>query len=144
MPSLRTSLAILILPLAARAITPEEAEFFETKIRPVLVEQCYKCHGPDKQKGDLRLDSRAAVLKGSDVGLVAVPGKPEESSLITSIRHQGDSKMPEKADKLPADQIADRAGDALIWNMDELYARECIKHLTGEVRRAAVSGRPEK
>ncbi len=106
MIQLRTSLALLLLPLAARAITPEEAEFFEKQIRPVLVEQCYKCHGPEKQKGDLRLDSRAALLKGSDVGLVAVAGKPEESSLITSIRHQGDSKMPEKADKLPAAQIA--------------------------------------
>lgn len=106
MPTLRTSLALLLLPLAARAITPQEAEFFEKKVRPVLAEQCYKCHGPEKQKGDLRLDSRAAVLKGADVGPVAVLGKPEESSLIKSIRHEGDSKMPGKGEKLPADQIA--------------------------------------
>ena len=106
MLTIRTSFALLLLPLAARAITPEEAEFFETKIRPVLVEQCYKCHGPDKQKGDVRLDSRAAMLKASDDGPIASPGKPEESELIKSIRHLGDSKMPEKADKLPDAQIA--------------------------------------
>ena len=107
MPSLRATLALLSLPLAAHAaITPEQTEFFEKKIRPVLAEQCYSCHGPDKQKGELRLDSRDAVLKGADVGAVVVSGKPEESSLIKSIRHTGDSKMPGKGDKLPEDQIA--------------------------------------
>ena len=103
---IRTSLALLILPLAARAITPEEAEFFEKKIRPVLAEQCYKCHGPDKQKGDVRLDSRAALLKPAEDGPIATPGKPDESELIRTIRHVGDSKMPAKGEKLPEDQIA--------------------------------------
>src|SRR5271165_1231604 len=90
----------------AFAITPQESEFFEKQVRPVLVEQCYKCHGPDKQKGALRVDSRAAILKGTDDGPVIVPGKPDESEFIKSIKHIGDSKMPEKADKLPAAQIA--------------------------------------
>jgi mono/diheme cytochrome c family protein len=91
---------------AGRAITPQETEFFEKNIRPVLAEQCYKCHGPDKQKGALRVDSRAAILKGTDDGAVVVPGKPDESEFIKSLRHIGDSKMPEKADKLPDAQIA--------------------------------------
>jgi mono/diheme cytochrome c family protein len=102
-------LALLFFGLAAAAvgaISPEEAEFFEKRIRPVLVEQCHSCHGPEKQKAELRLDSREALLKGSDLGPVVVAGKPEESSLIKSIRHEGDSKMPEKADKLPDEQIA--------------------------------------
>ena len=90
----------------AVAITPQETEFFEKQVRPVLVEQCYKCHGPDKQKGALRVDSRAAILKGTDDGPVVVPGKPDESEFIKSIKHIGDSKMPEKADKLPDAQIA--------------------------------------
>jgi mono/diheme cytochrome c family protein len=102
----RLSLTLLVLPCAARAITPEETEFFEKQIRPVLVEQCIKCHGPEKQKGDVRLDSRAALLKQSEDGAIAVPGKPDESELIKSIRHQGDSKMPAKADKLSDHQIA--------------------------------------
>lgn len=99
------ALAGAVLPRAV-AITPQEAEFFEKQVRPVLAEQCYKCHGPEKQKGALRMDSRAAILKGTDDGPIVVPGKPEDSELIKSIKHVGDSKMPEKADKLPDAQIA--------------------------------------
>jgi mono/diheme cytochrome c family protein len=98
--------SIFAMASVACAITPEETEFFEKRVRPVLAEQCYSCHGEKKTKADLRLDSRAAILKGSDLGPVVVAGKPEESSLIKSIRHEGDSKMPEKADKLPDEQIA--------------------------------------
>jgi mono/diheme cytochrome c family protein len=90
----------------ARAAAPEQIEFFEKQVRPVLADQCYKCHGPEKQKGGLRIDSREALLKGGEDGAVVVPGKPEESSFIKSINHIGDSKMPEKADKLPDAQIA--------------------------------------
>jgi mono/diheme cytochrome c family protein len=90
----------------AMAITPQETEFFEKQVRPVLVEQCYKCHGPDKQKGSLRVDSRAAILKGTDDGPIVVPGHPDQSEFIKSIKHTGDTKMPEKADKLPDAQIA--------------------------------------
>ena len=90
---------------AAWAITPQEAEFFEKNIRPVLADQCFKCHGPEKQKAALRVDSKAGLLKGTDDGPVVVPGKPEESSFIKSLRHEGDSKMPEKADKLGDAQI---------------------------------------
>ncbi|MES2570015.1 MAG: PSD1 and planctomycete cytochrome C domain-containing protein [Verrucomicrobiota bacterium] len=95
-----------VAPARAAAMTPQETEFFEKQVRPVLVEHCYKCHGAEKQKAELRLDSRAAFLKGSDTGPVVVPGKPDESSFIKSIRHEGDSKMPEKADKLSEAQIA--------------------------------------
>ena len=102
--------ALFTVPLFAlaplRAVTPQEAEFFEKKVRPVLAEQCYKCHGPEKQKAALRVDSRAAILKGTEDGPVIVEGKPEQSSFIKSIRHEGDSKMPEKADKLTGEQIA--------------------------------------
>jgi mono/diheme cytochrome c family protein len=99
------ALVCAVVPRAV-AITPQETEFFEKQVRPVLVEQCYKCHGPDKQKGALRVDSRAAILKGTDDGPIVVPGKPEVSEFIKSIKHIGDSKMPEKADKLPDAQIA--------------------------------------
>lgn len=96
-------LALFTLP--ASAITPQETEFFEKSIRPVLVEQCYKCHGPEKQKAALRVDSREAILKGTDIGKVVVLGKPEESDFIKSLKHTGESKMPEKADKLSDAQI---------------------------------------
>ncbi len=91
---------------AFAVVTPEQAEFFEKQVRPVLVDQCVKCHGPEKQKAELRLDSRAAILKGADTGPVVVEGQPEKSSLIKSIRHEGDLKMPEKAPKMPDVQIA--------------------------------------
>jgi len=98
--------AALVAPVFLRAAPPDESEFFEKSIRPVLAEHCYECHGPEKQKAELRLDSRAAVLKGGDLGAVVIPGKPEESSLIKSVRHEGDSKMPEKGEKLSDEQIA--------------------------------------
>ncbi len=109
-PRIPMRLPILFLSLAAApaawALSPQETEFFEKSVRPVLSEHCIKCHGPEKQKSELRLDSRAAVLKGGDNGPVVVPGKPDESDLIKSIRHEGDSKMPEKEPKLQDEQIA--------------------------------------
>lgn len=92
--------------LGAPVAEAEKIEFFEKHVRPVLVEHCYECHGPEKQKADLRVDSLAALLKGSDLGPVVVPGKPEESSLILSVRHEGDSKMPERKPKLPDEMIS--------------------------------------
>ncbi len=64
---------------AGTASSAESVEFFETRVRPVLVERCVKCHGPQKQSGGLRLDSRDALLKGGDSGPALVPAKPEES-----------------------------------------------------------------
>ncbi len=99
-------IAITTNALASPAPTPEQIEFFEKKVRPILVEQCYSCHGPEKQKAELRLDSLAALLKGSDLGPVLIPGKPGESSFIKSIKHIGDAaKMPERKPKMPAAQI---------------------------------------
>ena len=99
-------LFITFASAGARAAAPEQIEFFEKLVRPVLADQCYKCHGPEKQKGGLRMDSREALLKGGENGAVVDTGNPESCSLIKSINHKGDSKMPEKADKLPDAQIA--------------------------------------
>ena len=98
------SIGFAVLPALATS-TPEQLEFFEKKVRPVLAEQCYKCHGPEKQKADLRVDSRDALLKPGTDGPAIVPGNPGESLLIKSIKHVGDMKMPEKAPKMPDDQI---------------------------------------
>ena len=92
-------------PMAA-APTPQQIEFFEAKIRPLLIESCLDCHGED-EKGGLRLDSRAAILKGGESGPAIVPGDPDASLLIKAVRHvQGISKMPRSADKLSDTQIA--------------------------------------
>lgn len=76
--------------------TPEQIRYFETSIRPLLVEHCQQCHGPQKQRADLRLDSRESILKGGESGPAAIPGNPEKSLMIRAIRHGKDvPKMPE-------------------------------------------------
>jgi mono/diheme cytochrome c family protein len=92
--------ALVAVTAAARA----DDEFFESKVRPVLAEHCFSCHGPDKQKGGLRLDSRAALLKGAGGEPVIALGDPNGSLLIKAVRHDGDIKMPPKQ-KLPAAAI---------------------------------------
>ncbi|MFO0803477.1 MAG: PSD1 and planctomycete cytochrome C domain-containing protein [Gemmataceae bacterium] len=113
MPRVLFAAAFLLLPhaSASAADDPAAVEFFEKKIRPVLVEHCQKCHDADaeknkKLKGGLRLDSKAAWMKGGDAGPVIVPGKPSESHLFKTIRYDGDLKMPPKG-KLPDNVIAD-------------------------------------
>ncbi|MBI3862949.1 MAG: PSD1 domain-containing protein [Planctomycetia bacterium] len=88
-------------------ITPEDAEFFEQKIRPLLVQRCYSCHAePNKIKGGLRLDSRGAWQKGGETGPALVPGKPAESLLIQAVRYgEADLQMPPTA-RLPDAEIA--------------------------------------
>jgi mono/diheme cytochrome c family protein len=103
--SLIASLALLsAAPAWAAPPSPEAVEFFEKRVRPVLAEHCFSCHGPKKQKASLRLDSEAALLKGGESGKIVIPGDPDKSLLIRAIRHEGDTKMPEK--KLSDETIA--------------------------------------
>src|SRR5688500_18289187 len=80
-----TALAGFQLAQSAEILSRGDVEFFEKNIRPILVERCYECHGPEKQKGGLRLDSRAAVLKGGESGPSVNPGKPAESLLWKAV-----------------------------------------------------------
>ena len=79
------------------APTKEQLDFFETKIRPVLVEHCYKCHAAEAKivKGGLRLDSRDGLLKGGDTGPSVVPGQAEKSLLLKALKYDG-IEMPPK------------------------------------------------
>lgn len=92
-------------PKSAPIFGSTDLKFFEDKIRPLLATHCYKCHAAEKQRGDLRLDSRAAILKGGESGPAALPGKPEESLLVLAVRHGEAVKMPPLT-KLPATEIA--------------------------------------
>jgi mono/diheme cytochrome c family protein len=87
---------------------PAAVEFFEKKVRPVLAENCYQCHGPDKQKADLRLDSAAGIRKGGESGPPVIPGDPDKSLLLKAVRQSDDLKMPPKS-KLKDAEIADLA-----------------------------------
>lgn len=86
--------------------------FFETRIRPLLVEACIQCHGPDVASGELRLDSREALLKGGEHGPAVVPGDPEQSLLILALKHDDDQPV-----QMPPDEpLSDKAiADLTAW-----------------------------
>jgi len=101
--------ACFVAPAFAAGPPPDSAEFFEAKVRPVLVEHCYKCHsaGAKKLKAGLRVDGRAHLLKGGDNGPSLLLGDPAKSRLIEAIRYgNSDYPMP-PVGKLPAAAIAD-------------------------------------
>ncbi|MFM7240892.1 MAG: DUF1549 domain-containing protein, partial [Opitutia bacterium] len=96
--------------LIAADLKPADVEFFESKIRPVLVAECYECHDAKKQKGDLRLDYRGGLLKGGEEGAAIVPGDAKKSLLIQSMDHSHETlRMPKKRPKLDAKIVADFA-----------------------------------
>src|SRR5687767_3037686 len=108
MPSFLQRLLLLVLVLAAivswfgqlaiAAETPTadeaNAEFFERKVRPLLVQHCFSCHARGQKKGGLNLSSRAGLLAGGDSGAVVALGKPGESPLIMAVERTGDVQMP--------------------------------------------------
>jgi hypothetical protein len=114
MPSRRALLLGLLLLFTSGTLSaedPKAVEFFEAKIRPVLVEHCYKCHSEQaltagKLRGGFKLDTRVGMRKGGDSGPGVVPGKPADSLLVKSLKYDGDVQMP-PAGKLPAAVIAD-------------------------------------
>ena len=79
--------------------------FFESKVRPLLIAKCQECHGSDKPKAGLQLDSREAILAGGESGPAAISGKPDESLLIDVIGYRNAIQMPPKS-KLPDAEIA--------------------------------------
>jgi cytochrome c553 len=103
---LRLSLAV-ILAIAAGASSADDA-LFESSIRPVLVDACFRCHGGERVSGGLRVDSRVALVVGGDSGPAIVPGDPAGSLLVEAIARHGDaSAMPPEAEKaLLPEQVA--------------------------------------
>src|SRR5882724_1545294 len=114
----RLSLALAV-PLVAQQVGStiaqgaervlEGQEFFERKIRPLLIERCYECHSAEakKLKGGLRLDLPDGILKGGDSGPAIVRGDPDKSLLIQAVRYlDQDLQMPPRH-KLSSEQIAD-------------------------------------
>jgi hypothetical protein len=113
---MRRPLLLLLLGLlfpaplrSQEAPDPEGLEFFEKKIRPVLVDRCYSCHSAQAQKlkGGLLLDTRSGIRKGGETGPAVVPGDLEKSLLVKALRYDDpDLKMPPKG-RLAADVVRD-------------------------------------
>jgi len=101
---------VISFPATAQQLTREQSDFFENKIRPIFVNDCYKCHSQQapKLKGGLSLETRDGWSKGGDTGPAIVPGDPEKSLLIKAVRYTDeDLQMPPKGQKLSDAKIAD-------------------------------------
>ena len=117
---------------AQSKLKDEQVKFFEAKIRPVLVDQCYSCHSAESRDlgGGLQLDSRAGLLKGGDSGPAVVPGKPQKSLLLTAIKHTDrDMIMPPK-------ESGPKLSDAIIADF-ELWIRQGAPDPRTETPKAA-------
>ncbi len=104
-----TALFSCPLVLASKAIDPDDLAFFESRIRPLLVENCYKCHSIDaeKIKGGFLLDSKSGLRMGGDSGPAIIPGDVAQSRLINMVQRRPDFEgMPPKT-KLPQSHIDD-------------------------------------
>jgi hypothetical protein len=100
---------VCLLLSAVVSAAAEDHAFFESRVRPILVEHCYDCHSGVNSKGGLLLDTRQGWEKGGDSGAAIVPGQPDESLFIRAIRyHDEDLAMPpkKKGGKLPEADIA--------------------------------------
>lgn len=96
----------LVLALGSRALAVDDQdEFFESKIRPILVERCLECHGQDFPESGLRVTSRARILAGGKSGPAAIEGDPAHSLMVEVIGYDADIQMPPDG-KLAADEIA--------------------------------------
>jgi len=91
----------------AQEMPPEHRAFFENKIRPVLVQQCYECHSGNGKKsgGKLLLDTPADMMAGGQSGPALVLGNPDESLIIQAVRYDGLEMPPKK--KLPDQVVSD-------------------------------------
>ena len=92
----------MLLVTTTGSLRAAEKVDFNKDIKPILEINCTKCHGPEQQKGKLRLDSREAALKGGENGNALVPGKPQDSKMYTSITLPADHDdvMPPKKEGL--------------------------------------------
>ena len=89
----------------ARKVDAKKAEFFESKIRPLLLARCGTCHGAKKQEGELRVDQRQRLFRGGESGRAIEPGKPAASLLLKRVTARGDEQMPPKT-RLKDSEIA--------------------------------------
>jgi mono/diheme cytochrome c family protein len=124
------------------APTAAQLEFFENRIRPVLAQNCYKCHSAESKKvrGGLLLDTREGLRKGGETGPGLIPGDSEKSLLLKAVRHTDpDLQMPPKGEKLSETQIADLVAWVKMGAPDPRVAKPAIaENLPGGEMRACM------
>src|SRR5438132_2745244 len=111
---LQCAVALLVAPQSVLAESPASnpadgaagIHFFEQKIRPVLVANCYECHSGATPKGKLSIDTRDGIRRGGETGPAVVPGDVKESLMIQAVRHDG-LEMPPDKPRLSLDVVAD-------------------------------------
>jgi Protein of unknown function (DUF1553)/Protein of unknown function (DUF1549)/Concanavalin A-like lectin/glucanases superfamily/Planctomycete cytochrome C len=106
---------LFLASAVVRAQSPDD--HFEKAVRPLLHAHCVKCHGPEKIKGGLRLDTPEGFAKGGVSGHVVVPGDPDSSRLIRAVRGQDDLQMPPDKKLAPSDVavLAEWVKRGAIW-----------------------------
>ncbi|HAL14896.1 MAG TPA: hypothetical protein DCP67_13885, partial [Planctomycetaceae bacterium] len=88
-------LCIVVFSCNDNLYAQSDTDFYESQIRPLFIKHCIKCHGPDKQESDLRLDARDYWEKGGISGPALIPRKPEDSLLLNAVKQTDpDLKMP--------------------------------------------------
>jgi cytochrome c553 len=125
--SLSLILCIVLATFSGSASGDERTDFFESRIRPLLISSCVECHGPDKQESNLRLDSRQQVLEGvADTEALVVANNVESSRLMQVVAWSDDDvQMPPK-EKLSAEQLADLTRwiqDGAVWPADSEFGK---------------------
>jgi hypothetical protein len=107
MKALFPALILLTANAAGADMTPDQRTFFENKIRPVLVKQCYECHSQSAKKvgGKLLLDAPSEMIVGGESGPSLIPGQPDESLIIQAVRYDGIEMPPKK--RLPDSVVND-------------------------------------
>src|SRR5256885_2246678 len=119
---------LLIFPagiiLAAAEPAQQQVEFFEKKVRPILVNNCYACHSADtKPAGGLRVDDYNGIRRGGNSGPAVVPGDPGKSVLIQKVRHSDPKRrMPKEGTPLTPEQIDDLVAwikDGAAWPVEK-------------------------
>src|ERR1700689_3184352 len=108
LPVLMLSFAVTVVAGEAPAEHAPAFEWFETKVRPILVDHCYTCHSADtKPAGGLRVDDRNGLLVGGNSGPAIVPGDPETSLLLKRVNHKNPNRrMPKEGQPLTEEQVA--------------------------------------
>jgi hypothetical protein len=100
-------LLLAAIVVASTTLATADEHFFETRIRPVLIDKCFKCHGSEKASSEFRVDSRDDLLKGGELGTAVVPGKADKSLLLQAIDPADEDLQMPPDDPLPANVIAD-------------------------------------